>query len=188
MDNRHVVVGDTFKHKGAIREAGGAWDAARKEWTVPAGAELPAGLATRPVAEVRAEDDERAIAADPARGSEAVGREVLRPHPQRAGALTPSVLLRTQTVPVSQKDGTTVPAHVELHSTGSGSHREHEVRVYFRHPKSGEINRLSSVGGAVSGGYNPTHERAAELYAAEMEKADAVFAAAVAKLGGGVVA
>jgi len=45
----HVVTGDTFKHKEAIKAAGGKWDAERKVWQVPAGASLPAGLNTTPL-------------------------------------------------------------------------------------------------------------------------------------------
>lgn len=44
-----VVTGDTFKHKDAIKAAGGQWDGT--QWTVPEGAELPAGLATRSASE-----------------------------------------------------------------------------------------------------------------------------------------
>ena len=47
VTDQHVVAGDTFKHKDAIRAAGGKWDG--KQWTVPAGAKLPAGLTTKPV-------------------------------------------------------------------------------------------------------------------------------------------
>lgn len=50
----HVVNGDTFKHKDAIRAAGGKWDAAGKFWTVPAGAKLPTGLTTTPISKTRA--------------------------------------------------------------------------------------------------------------------------------------
>jgi hypothetical protein len=46
----HVVQGDTYRHKDAIRAAGGRWDGERKHWTVPASvaASLPAGLTAVP--------------------------------------------------------------------------------------------------------------------------------------------
>jgi len=49
----HIVNGDTFQHKDAIRAAGGKWDADGKFWTVPAGTSLPAGLSTQPISKTR---------------------------------------------------------------------------------------------------------------------------------------
>jgi hypothetical protein len=53
MNELHIVTGDTFKHKDAIKAAGGKWDADGKFWTVPAGTNLPAGVTTTPVSKTR---------------------------------------------------------------------------------------------------------------------------------------